>query len=387
MIYKFLLLLFTTLTLFAQENLKEVLLPLKNEIKELEIKSIKEKKEINKYEWLDKPTVDFSHSKENESLDSKNYSININQKIADFGGISAQIDYSNYLFKQEALKIEMENLEDLNSLYENLIALKINEIDVKQNILNIQNSEIEVEIKKSSYKNGQNDISDLNDAIMKKNGFEDSKMQLQLEKVKYENELKKLTSYEISNLNFPNITLISKESFLENASKNIYANLESTISKTTYQKTKSSYLPALKLNANYGIKDISEDEKNEDYYSYGATISMPLSFTFSNDIEYSKLNYLQNKKKEELIKIELTQVYETSVETIKQLENRINLAKKDIELYEELLKLNQEEYKAGFKAIEDVQTLKNSKEIRNLDIEKYKLNIKKEILNLYFQII
>ena len=112
MIYKFLLLLFTTLTLFAQENLKEVLLPLKNEIKELEIKSIKEKKEINKYEWLDKPTVDFSHSKENESLDSKNYSININQKIADFGGISAQIDYSNYLFKQEALKIEMENLED-----------------------------------------------------------------------------------------------------------------------------------------------------------------------------------------------------------------------------------------------------------------------------------
>ena len=74
-----------------------------------------------------------------------------------------------------------------------------------------------------------------------------------------------------------------------------------------------------------------------------------------------------------------------SFETIKQYEQRINLAQNDIKLYEELLQLNQEEYAAGFKAIEDVDTLKNSKEIRNLDIEKYKLNIKKEILFLYFQ--
>ena len=36
--------------------------------------------------------------------------------------------------------------------------------------------------------------------------------------------------------------------------------------------------------------------------------------------------------------------------------------------------------------MEDVDTLKNSKEIRQLDIEKYKLYIKKEILFLYFQI-
>ncbi|WP_419673680.1 hypothetical protein [Aliarcobacter butzleri] len=78
------------------------------------------------------------------------------------------MDYANNLFKQEALKIKMENFEDLNTLYKNFIDLKINDINILQNDLNIKNSEIEVDIKKSQYRNGQSDISDLNDAIMKK---------------------------------------------------------------------------------------------------------------------------------------------------------------------------------------------------------------------------
>lgn len=381
-----LLSLFVSSFIFAQEKSTEVLLPLKNEIKELENKSVKEKKEVNTYEWLSDINLNITQNKNNEDLNTKDYSLSINQEIFNFGGIKSKIDYAQYLFEQQSLKLQMENFEDLNSLYENFINLKINDINIKQNIFNIKNSEIEVEIKTSLYKNGQRDISDLNDAIMKKNSLEDLKMELQLQKVKYINEIKKLSSYEITNLDLPQISLISKENFLENATKKLYASLESNVSKTEYQKTKSSYLPSLKLNASMGIED-SNTKKKDDYYSYGATVSMPISYTFSNDIEYSKLIYLQNRKKEELVKIELEQIYESSFETIKQFENRVNLAQKDIKLYEELLKLNLEEFDAGFKAKEDVETLKNSKEIRNLDIEKYRLNIQKEILYLYFQVI
>lgn len=386
MMKKILILFFISSFLFANEKDDLVLLPLKNEIKDLQIKSINEKKEINKYEWLDDLNINLSQTKNNENITTKDYSLNLSQKVLDFGGIMAQIDYSNYLFKQEALKIQMDNFEELNSLYKNLIELKINDIDIEQNILNINNSEIEVNIKKSLYKNGQSNISDLNDAIMKKNSFEDSKMQLQLEKVKYENEIQKLSSYQISDIKIPKISMISKEIFLENATKKLYANLESKVTQSTYQKTKSDYLPSFKINATVGIED-SKEIKNEDYYSYGAAIVMPLSYTSSNNIEYSKLVYLQNIKKENLIQIELEKTYQTFLETIKQFENRINLALNDIKLFEELLQLNQEEFQAGFKAIEDVQTLKNSKKIRTLDIEKYKLNIQKELLALYFQII
>ncbi|MDN5098115.1 TolC family protein [Aliarcobacter butzleri] len=372
--------------LFANEKSNEVLMPLKNEIRDLETKSIEEKKEVNKYEWLNDLNITLSQSKDDESIRTKDYSLNLNQKILDFGGISSQIDYANNLFKQEALKIRMENFEDLNTLYKNFIDLKINDINILQNDLNIKNSEIEVDIKKSQYRNGQSDISDLNDAIMKKNLLEDSKMNLKLNKVIYENDIKKLTSYEINNLSIPSISLISKDIFLEKSTKKLYANLESQVSQNEYKKTKSKYLPALNLTGAVGYQD-STTKKSQDYYNYGASITMPLNYTFSNDIEYSKLVYLQNRKKEELTSIELEKVYDSSIETIKQFENRINLALNDIKLYEELLELNQEEFNAGFKADEDVQTLKNSKEIRKLDIEKYKLNIKKELLYIYFQTI
>lgn len=372
--------------LFANEKSNEVLMPLKNEIRDLETKSIEEKKEVNKYEWLNDLNISLSQSKDDENIKTKDYSLNLNQKILDFGGISSQIDYANNLFKQEALKIKMENFEDLNTLYKNFIDLKINDINILQNDLNIKNSEIEVDIKKSQYRNGQSDISDLNDAIMKKNLLEDSKMNLKLNKVIYENDIKKLTSYEINNLSIPSISLISKDIFLEKSTKKLYANLESQVSQNEYKKTKSKYLPALNLTGAVGYQD-STTKESQDYYNYGASITMPLNYTFSNDIEYSKLVYLQNRKKEELTSIELEKVYDSSIETIKQFENRINLALNDIKLYEELLELNQEEFNAGFKADEDVQTLKNSKEIRKLDIEKYKLNIKKELLYIYFQTI
>ncbi|WP_151947141.1 TolC family protein [Aliarcobacter butzleri] len=372
--------------LFANEKSNEVLMPLKNEIRDLETKSIEEKKEVNKYEWLNDLNISLSQSKDDEHIKTKDYSLNLNQKILDFGGISSQIDYANNLFKQEALKIKMENFEDLNTLYKNFIDLKINDINILQNDLNIKNSEIEVDIKKSQYRNGQSDISDLNDAIMKKNLLEDSKMNLKLNKVIYENDIKKLTSYELNDLSIPSISLISKDIFLEKSTKKLYANLESQVSQNEYKKTKSKYLPALNLTGAVGYQD-STTKKSQDYYNYGASITMPLNYTFSNDIEYSKLVYLQNRKKEELTSIELEKVYDSSIETIKQFENRINLALNDIKLYEELLELNQEEFNAGFKADEDVQTLKNSKEIRKLDIEKYKLNIKKELLYIYFQTI
>lgn len=383
---RFFLLSLLTISIFAKEELNSVLSPLKNEIKELKIKSSEEKQKVNQYDWLSDIDLSLSQSKDNENEKSKDYSLSLSQEVYNFGGISAKIDYANYLFKQESLKIQMDNQDDLYLLYSNIINLLVNNLTIKQNILNTKNKEIEVNIKKSQYKNGESDISELNDAIMTKNLLEDTKMELMLEKVKYQNEIKKLTQYDVSDIDFPKVSLLNKDEFLANSSQKRYTQIESKISQTQYQKTKSSYLPSLKINGSAGYNNSDTTNNLDDYYKYGASISIPLSYTSSNDIQQSKLIFLKNKKEEDLTYIELENTYETSYETIKQYEKRINLALNDIKLYEELLQLNQEEYNAGFKAMEDVDTLKNSKEIRQLDIEKYKLYIKKEILFLYFQI-
>ncbi|MFW2592364.1 TolC family protein, partial [Aliarcobacter butzleri] len=80
--------------LFANEKSNEVLMPLKNEIRDLETKSIEEKKEVNKYEWLNDLNISLSQSKDDENIKTKDYSLNLNQKLLDFGGISSQIDYA-----------------------------------------------------------------------------------------------------------------------------------------------------------------------------------------------------------------------------------------------------------------------------------------------------
>ncbi len=369
----FFLLSLLTISVFAKEEPNSVLSPLKNEIKELKIKSTEEKQKVNQYDWLSDIDLSLSQSKDNENEKSKDYSLSLSQEVYNFGGISAKIDYANYLFKQESLKIQMDNQDDLYLLYSNIINLLVNNLTIKQNILNTKNKEIEVNIKKSQYKNGESDISELNDAIMTKNLLEDTKMELMLEKVKYQNEIKKLTQYDVSDIDFPKVSLLNKDEFLANSSQKRYTQIESKISQTQYQKTKSSYLPSLKINGSAGYNNSDTTNNLDDYYKYGASISIPLSYTSSNDIQQSKLIFLKNKKEEDLTYIELENTYETSYETIKQYEKRINLALNDIKLYEELLQLNQEEYNAGFKAMEDVDTLKNSKEIRQLDIEKYKL--------------
>ncbi|WP_419673129.1 hypothetical protein [Aliarcobacter butzleri] len=63
-------------------------------------------------------------------------------------------------------------------------------------------------------------------------------MNLKLNKVIYENDIKKLTSYELNNLSIPSISLISKDIFLEKSTKKLYANLESQVSQNEYKKTK-----------------------------------------------------------------------------------------------------------------------------------------------------
>ena len=378
------LILLSICAILANANDTDILSNTKQQIIELNKKQIDEKSHSNKYDWLSDITVSGSVSQNQDDVKSKDYYLNISQDIFTFGGITSQIQYANELKKMEEINLEISTKEDISTLYSLLLDIQLNDISLEQNSLNIQNSQIDISHKKSEYKAGELGISDLNEAIMTKNDLQDTAKTLQLSKLTNINSVKKYTNKPYKNISIPNPKLLSKELFLQNSTSIKYAQADINVNNNLYKIKKSDYLPSVSANTKYGYAN-SDITNGDDYYNYGVSVSVPLSYTSSSTIEQKKLDYLISKQElnDKITQAELT--YEETLLNIKNYKERINLALEDIKLYEELLFTNKEEYKAGYKTIDDVQTLQNSKKIRELDIKTYKLNIQKQLLSLYYQ--
>ena len=377
------LLSFLSICVFANES--EILTQTKQEIIDLKKEQIQQKKKTNQYDWVGDINLKASLSTNQDDIQSEDYSISISQDIFRFGGIGSKIKYAKELENLQNLELKKDTKSDLSTLYTLLIDIKQNELSLKQNILNTKNTKIDIAHKKSEYKAGQLSISELNNAIMKKNNLRDTYQTILLTKQKNINSLKEYTSKSYNIIKIPNISLLKEESFLKESLdlKYLFSNKE--VLNLSYEIKKSDYLPVLSIDGKYGYSN-TDEIKGDDYYNYGLNLTIPLRFTSSNDIQNTKLEYLINKQNVDKKKNELQLIYNETLLSINSNKQKIKLANEDIKLYEDLLFINIEEYKAGYKTIDDVQTLENSKLIRELDIKFYKLNIEKELLRLYFMI-
>lgn len=371
------------IALFADSS--AILSNTKQQIIELQKQQVIKKESSNKYDWITNINLNGTINKNQDDITTNDYSLNISQDIFKFGGITSQIEYANELKKLEMLNLQINTNSDLNTLYSLLIDIKSNQLTIEQNILNVKNSTIDINNKTSEYKAGELSISDLNDAIMTKNKLIDAQKALQLSKLLNINSIKKFTNVNYNTIKIPNVKLMSKNIFLENENSLKSTKSEIKVNNSLYSIKKSDYLPTLSVNGKYGYNDTSVTS-GDDYYNYGIALSVPLSFTSSSNIEQTKLNYLIKKQELEDQLNSVSLVYDEAILTIKNYEDRINLALEDIKLYEKLLLVNEEEYQAGYKTIDDVTTLNNSKLIRLIDIKLYQLQIQKQILKLYFKI-
>ncbi|MGB3752007.1 MAG: TolC family protein [Arcobacteraceae bacterium] len=377
---KITLCLFCFSSLFSNEI--ETLTETRQEIIKLKQEKIQEKEKVNKYDWVTDINLNADLSNNQDTKENENYSISLSQDIFKFGGITAQIDYAKELKRLEDLDLTISTKEDLNTLYNYILDIKLNEISIKQNILNIKNAQIDIEEKQSEYKAGELSISDLNDAIMTKNNLRETYEILLLTKQKNVNALKQYTNTNYDQIPLPKFTLIEENDYMQNSTAIQYATINKEVTNLSYAMKKSDYLPTLSLNTQYGYKK-SEEVEGDEYYEYGLNLTIPLSFTSSNDITQSKLEYLTSKKELEQEFVDQKSFYDEVVMSIKSNQVKIKLANEDIALYNDLLLVNVEEFKAGYKTQDDVTILENSQNIRKLDIETYEVNIQKFLLTLY----
>jgi len=381
--YLSLLSLLINLTLFASSD--SVLSGLKKSI----IKNEKQTNELNsdnlENSWINSINGSLSYSNSDavykKREETNTLSISINQPIFKSGGIYYAIKYANA--NRDFLRIVTKNSEQVEVKTALLAILNIKKIDLqiqKQKLL-IENAKIDILRKKEQYKSGFLDSSYLNQAILSENSLQKALIDMKSSRF---NLLKTFKSYSDENykqIEVPTFSLIDESEFLKKSLA--ISQKKSEIIKNNYLKkmTISKYLPTISFTAGYyNVRNFGAKK----YTTYGLNFTMPLiDINRNRSIEIKRLEYLKSKLELQDTKRAQKEDYDAIVNKIKLLKQKIDIAKKDLKLYDSLLISTKDSYKAGEKTIYDVNTLQNSEKTMSLDAKIFSTDIQISLLELY----
>ena len=150
--------------------------------------------------------------------------------------------------------------------------------------------------------------------------------------------------------------------------------------------TMAKYLPS--INAYYNYSKYHDNDGNEKYskentQTFGLTLNIPFDSRTLNDVQSKKIDYLKSKiNLENNINDEKT-FFKTKLEKIAMLDERLQITKDDLEVYNSILKIINEEKSAQIKTQSDLDTLQNSQKIKSLDLKIYEIDKQIELLEMY----
>ncbi len=350
-------------------------------------KSIEDSNKLEK-DWINPITYKYIYNN-GETYTTKKSFISISQPVFKSGGIYSAIKYANSMRKYSKTTIDGQKKELIKQTLDLLFQIKNIDININKQKLLIKNSLLDIEIKQEQVLGGTLDTSFLDNAILDSNTKQNALIDLEYQKQSLINNLAIISDKRYDELNLPILQLVDEDSFLK---QNIYIKKAKEDIDSSYWMKKmvtSNYLPTVNFTADYTkYHDRGGNIALSDagVRNVGFNITIPLDIKYSNQIQSSKLEYLQkkstleDKQKEELL------IFKNSLAKIKSLDAKIKIAQNNVELYDSLLTQIIEQHEVGMKTESDVQTMVNSKQIRTLDIKS--LNIEKQIqlLEIYSRV-
>jgi len=341
-----------------------------------------------KNDWINPITYKYIYSN-TETYDTRKSFISISQPIFKSGGIYYAIKYASSVKNQTNINIDVQKKELIKQAINLLYQIKQIDVSISKQILLIKNAKLDVIRKKEQVLNGILDTSFLDNSILDANSKQNTLIDLEYQKEMLINNLSKVSDKKYEEVELPILTLTNKESYLNN---NLYIQKAQDEIKTSYwlkNMISSNYLPTLNVTADYtkyhdtdNNPVLSEDGNT----NYGLNITIPLDIKYSNTIQSAKIEYLQNKSTLEDIKQDEKVILQNSTSKVGSLEKKILIAKSDIELYESLVTQIKEQLDVGMKTQSDLETIKNSKKIKVLEIESLNIDKQIELLEIYSRI-
>jgi len=335
------------------------------------------------YEY-DKSALGDYHS------EMKSTSASISQDIFRSGGITYQIDYADANMQTNSVLLSKQIAALNQQLFTALLNLQKSLLQLEQSKLRLDNKEIEIFIRRHLYDVGKADITELNNALMTKSNelktYATAKYTISEQRF----EITKVSNIDPGNFPIPHFELILKEDFLQNQFDVQYARAQSNTLAKLYDVTRTNYLPSLALNGNIGYRSYAPKELSGsysgDYYSAGFSLTLPLVYNASSTIQEAKASYLQELAITADKRRELEATYRQSIEKIESYREYITITANNLFLYDDLIQATQAGVNAGTKTGYDLQTLKNSKKVEELEIKINEINIQIELEKLHFSL-
>lgn len=386
------ILLLTVLTIQVIASDFSLLYPVKQEIRKEKLNEIEALHKKQKYNWVSPLNLSLSKNK-TKSVSANTYtvdqaSIGLTQDIFRSGGIYYTIAFADKQRNYQFLTWEKENDELYQQIYTTAVTLKRLNFQLKQSEYRLKNTEIDLFLKQEQYKVGSMDMTQLNNAIMDKNDQLKQIITIKESVASTQKNLKELTPFSLEEINTPIFTMIDKNKYIQQNYAINQANLQSDLNFNQYKNIKSNYLPHLSINAEVGYQKYNQETYNTnydgDFYSTGLSISMPLDFNRNTTIQEQKAAYLQAKLQIEDERIAQKAAYEESQELIKNYQEYIEITKKNLILYDQLIFITKQGFKTGYKSGYDLQTIENTQKIDVLEIKINESNIQLELIKLHF---
>ena len=338
-----------------------------------------------KKDWINPITYQFSNNLGEEYKTQKSM-ISINQPIFQSGGIYQAIKYADNSYKYANLDLEKQKKELIKEALNLLFRIEKTNLNIQKAQYTLANAKIDVNRKKEQVLNGFLDASYLDDSLLTLNTTKHNLVDLKYQKEELINNFNNISSSDYTKFELPTFTIFSEKEFLENNIdlKRIEADVDK---KGNYSyMTMAKYLPSINAYYNYSkYHDIDDNIKltKENEQTFGVNVTVPFDSRTFNDVQSKRIDYLKSKLNLENSLDDEKTFFKTKLEKIAMLEERLQITKDDLEVYNSILKIINEEKEAQIKTQSDLETLQNSQKIKSLDLKIYEIDRQLELLEMY----
>ena len=383
-------------SLVCADELGDILSKNKSLLFEYDLKSNDLKSDMLSNSWINPVRLrynkDYTTRFGDKSVGTETYSVIVDQPIFRSGGIYYGIKYAQAQREANEAEIKLQRRAMIGDAISVLFNLKKNRLEQNKMRYLIKNDTIDIRQKRDSYDAGLYDSSFLDQAILKKSQDEAVLLGLKLNLLELKQRFALLSDKNPKSLKLPHLKMMSKKAYTKNNLELKKDKLRAKQSEYNAGVTRAKYLPAVSLQGQYTDGDINPllggggSALDERYYNYGFAVSMPLDINSFKDIEASKVERLKAATKVLDKKETVSEEYQWIKNSLKILDQRIMLAKKEERVYRKLYTLTKNLAKAGEKTPLDTKVMSNALEIRKLDQKIYKIDKQIQLLKLYIRV-